>query len=122
MSAKKEDGLILGRNEGILEGIGGRATICNGNFSVAFIIVEQQLQTQNGEQASSPQLSECWSWSEKRPCSSPEICLSNSIIPPPPSPQGTNASANMYKVNIWITNFISCKNININCAMQLHNR
>ena len=95
MSAKKEDGLMLGRNEGTLEGIGGRATICNGNFSVAFIIVEQQLQTQNGEQASSPQLLECWSWSETCSCSYPERCLSNSTIPPPPSPQGTNASASI---------------------------
>ena len=82
-------------------------------------VSEQQLQIQNGEHESSPQLLECCSWLETWLWFNSRKYLAISTIPPPPSPHGINARAKMYNVNIYLANFMKCKCKNKSYAMQL---
>ena len=65
MEVRNEEGKRLGTNEGTVSVTGAGELNSMVNLTGESTAVEQQLQTQNGEQWSSLQVLECWSWSEK---------------------------------------------------------
>jgi len=65
MKAGKEERVKSGTKEGFMPGAGVNDLTTKGSFTGASNTEEQQLQIQKGEQRSSLQVLECWSWSEE---------------------------------------------------------